>query len=146
MKTHHAVPQSLRYLPPFPDLPRAITLAAALAGSLAITAACGPFRREAGKPPALLYFKNESLDQADVFAVMQGGESVRIGTVFAGRTDTLVVPTGIATRGDNINVVARLLARSVAPQSGPIAIHPGDRLDVRLPIDAKLLVVLPAQP
>jgi hypothetical protein len=42
-----------------------------------------------------------------------------------------------------VNVVARLLARSARPSSGPIPMHPGDRLAVRLPIDEKMLVVLP---
>jgi hypothetical protein len=112
---------------------------------VAAAAACGPFRSRPDSERALLYFTNQSLDQADVFAVVPGSEAVRIGTVFAGRTDTLVVPPGIVNRGDNINVVARLLARSNAPQTGPITIRPGARWEVRLPLDAKLLVALPAQ-
>jgi thiamine-monophosphate kinase len=40
-------------------------------------------------------------------------------------------------------VIARVLAHSGAVASGPVPIHPGDRLSVRLPIDQKLLVVLP---
>jgi hypothetical protein len=95
------------------------------------------------KKPALLYFTNESLDQADVFAVTSSNQRTRIGTVFAGRTDTLTVPREIAARGDNVNIVARLLARSATPATGPVPIHPGDRLVVRLPSDQKLLVVLP---
>jgi hypothetical protein len=62
--------------------------------------------------------------------------------VAAGRTDTLTVPPEMSTRG-NVNVVARLLARSARPSSGPIPLHPGDRLAIRLPIDQKMLVVLP---
>jgi hypothetical protein len=108
-------------------------------------AACGPFRSRPASERALLYFTNESLDQADVFAVVPGSDAVRIGIVFAGRTDTLVVPPGVVNRGNTINVVARLLARSNAPQTGPIAIHPGARWEVRLPLDAKLLVALPAR-
>ena len=115
----------------------------AFAAMIATATACGPFRRGSGQPPALLYFTNESLDQADVYAVAPGGSPIRIGTVFGGRTDTLTVPTDIASRNDNVNLVARLLARSAAPSSGPIPIHPGDRLSVRLPIDQKMLVVLP---
>ena len=105
-------------------------------------AACAPFHKGKGQPPAYLYFTNESLDQADVYAVLPGDQPVRIGTVAAGRTDTLTVPPEMSSRG-NVNVVARLLARSARPSSGPIAIHPGDRLAVRLPIDQKMLVVLP---
>ena len=106
-------------------------------------AACGPFHKGSGPPPAYLFFTNESLDQADVYAVLPGNQPMRIGTVFAGRTDTLTVPPEIASRGQNINVVARLLAQSARPSSGPIPIHPGDRLAVRLPVDQKTLVVLP---
>jgi hypothetical protein len=105
-------------------------------------AACAPFQKGKGQPPAYLYFTNESLDQADVYAVLPGDQPVRIGTVAAGRTDTLTVPAEISSRG-NVNVVARLLARSARPSSGPIPLHPGDRLAVRLPIDQKMLVVLP---
>jgi hypothetical protein len=107
-------------------------------------AACGPFHRGAGPEPAVLYFTNQSTDQADVFAVFPGGQPIRIGTVFAGRTDTLKVPSEIASRGENVNVFVRLLARSARPSSGPIAIRPGDRLQVTLPIDQKMLVVLPS--
>jgi len=105
-------------------------------------AACAPFHKGKGQPPAYLYFTNESLDQADVYAVLPGDQPVRIGTVAAGRTDTLTVPPEISSRG-NVNVVARLLARSARPSSGPIPLHPGDRLAIRLPIDQKMLVVLP---
>ena len=115
----------------------------AAAATIAGAAACGPFRHQAAQAPALLYFTNESLDQADVFCVASNGQPIRIGTVMAGRTDTLTVPTDLAARGDNVNVVARLLARNVAPSSGPIPIHAGDRLQIRLPVDQKMLVVLP---
>jgi hypothetical protein len=126
------------------------TLAHRLSIIVAAVAACaaaasGPFHRGAGQPPAYLYFTNESLDQADVFAATPGGLPVRIGTVFAGRTDTLKVRADIASNGQNINIVARLLARSARPSRGPIPIRPGDRLVVRLPSDQKLLVVLPGQ-
>jgi hypothetical protein len=117
---------------------------AAFAATVGITAACAPFHRGASDQPAtLLYFTNESLDQADVFAVLPGNPPIRIGTVMAGQTDTLTVPRDLAARGQNVNVVARLLARSTRPSSGPLPIHPGDRLTVRLPVDEKLLVVLP---
>jgi len=120
---------------------RLIIFAAAALGA----AACGPFHKGSGLPPAYLFFTNESLDQADVYAVVSGNQPIRIGTVSAGRTDTLTVPSDISGRGENVNVVARLLARSAVPSSGPIPIHPGDRLTVRLPLDQKMLVVLPGQ-
>jgi len=108
-------------------------------------AACGPFHKNNGLPPAYLYFTNESLDQADVYAVLSGDQPIRIGTVASSRTDTLTVPPEVSSRGENVNVVARLLARSARPSSGPIPIHPGDRLVVRLPVDQKMLVVLPGE-
>lgn len=123
-----------------PGLQRAV-----IAAMMSAAVACGPFRRGSNdQPPAILYFTNESLDAADIFAVTAAGQRVRLGTVFAGRTDTLVVPRDIIT-GQNLNLFARVLARSVMPQSGPVAIHSGDTLQVRLPIDLKVLVVLPAQ-
>ena len=123
----------------FTNRVRLIVLTLVAAGGVA----CGPFHKGSGPPPAYLFFTNESLDQADVFAVLPGSQPMRIGTVFAGRTDTLTVPPEIASRGENINVFARLLAQSARPSSGPIPIHPGDRLAVRLPVDQKTLLVLP---
>jgi len=120
---------------------RLIIFAVAAVGA----AACGPFHKNNGLPPAYLYFTNESLDQADVYAVLSGDQPIRIGTVASGRTDTLTVPPEVSSRGENVNVVARLLARSARPSSGPIPIHPGDRLVVRLPVDQKMLVVLPGE-
>jgi hypothetical protein len=111
---------------------------------LAATAACGPLRRPAAQEQAILSFTNESLDQADVYAVA-GTQSVRIGTVHAGRTERLVVPPDIAFRGSNVNVVARLLAQSNRPQTGPITLRPGERLEIRLPMDQRALVVLPVR-
>src|SRR5688572_7181243 len=111
---------------------------------LAVTAACGPLRRPAAQEQAILSFTNESLDQADVYAVA-GTQAVRIGTVLAGRTERLVVPPDIAFRGSNVNVVVRLLAQSNRPQTGPLTLRPGERLEIRLPMDQRALVVLPVR-
>lgn len=88
-------------------------------------------------------FRNESLAQADVFVAASGSGARRIGTVFAGRTETLTIPREIAI-GGSITIVARLLARSRAPSTGSIAIAPGAHLSVRLPLDERTLYVLPA--
>lgn len=93
--------------------------------------------------PTTIEFHNESLAQADVFVAASGSGARRIGTVFAGRTETLTVPREIAIRG-SITVVARLLARSRTPSSGSLAIGPGAHLSVRLPLDERMLYVLPA--
>ena len=122
-----------------------IRLTLALCSSIAAVAACGPFHRGAGTQPAILVFTNESTDQADVFAVFPGNQPIRLGTVFAGRTDTLTVPPEVTGRGENVNVFARLLARSARPSSGPIPIRPGDQLRVTLPLDQKMLTVLPGR-
>jgi hypothetical protein len=89
-------------------------------------------------------FNNESLAQADVFVRAQGADTRRIGTVMAGRKEDLVVPREIVNAG-SITVFARLLARSGVPSTGPVAVGPGTHLSVRLPVDEKTLVVLPAQ-
>ena len=93
--------------------------------------------------PSTIEFKNESLAQADVFVSAASSGARRLGTVFAGRTETLTIPKDIAIRG-SINIVARLLARSRLPSTGSIAISPGTHLSVRLPLDEKALYVLPA--
>jgi len=93
--------------------------------------------------PSTIEFRNESLAQADVYVMASSVGARRIGTVFAGRTETLTIPRDLAVRG-SINVVARLLARSRTPSTGSIAISPGTRLSVRLPLDERSLYVLPA--
>ena len=109
-------------------------------------AACGPLRRGPAQPPATIIFTNESLDQAAVYVVAPGRDFRRIGTVFAGRTDTLRVPADLALRAGTLNIVARLLARPMLAQTGPVALRPGGQYRVRLPTDARLLSFLPAGP
>jgi hypothetical protein len=111
---------------------------------LVAATACAGTRRGPGPPPAVIYFTNESLDQATVYMVAPGADFRRIGTVFAGRTDTLRVPADLALRGGTVNIVARMLARSALPQTGPVFIQPGGQYQVRLPMDARLLSFLPA--
>jgi hypothetical protein len=116
------------------------------AALLTVLAACSRNRTgEATDPnaPAILVFTNESLAQADVFAIPSGSIARRLGTVMAGRTETLEVPPDIANRG-TVRIVARLLASNSTPSSGPITLSPGEKLQVRLPLDQKTLVVLPA--
>ena len=119
-----------------------------LATALALPAACSRNHPEQSEGslvgPATIVFVNESLNQADLFAVVPGVESRKLGTVMAGRTEELVVPADIVGHSGNLNLVARLLARNNTPSSGPVAFHAGDRLQVRLPIDGKTLFVAPA--
>lgn len=123
---------------------RAALRLSGLATLFALGAACGPFHMGSSER-ALLIFSNESLDQADVYASGSDGLPVRIGTVFSGRTDTLPVPATVLGQGGNVNISARLLAKSAVPQSGPVSMRAGDKFLVRLPSDEKMLVVLPAR-
>jgi hypothetical protein len=119
------------------------------ASLLAASSACGRFHHSETEPaepaqPAQIVFVNESLEQADVFAASQGGETIRMGTVQAGRTATLNVPAQFVSRA-TVNIVVRLLARSGTLRTGPIAINAGDRVQIRLPVNGNVLSVLPAQ-
>ena len=112
--------------------------------ALCVAGACGPLHR-GGPEPAYVIFTNQSLDQADVYAVSSSGAQTRIGTVMPGRTDTLRVRQG-AVGGDNqANIVARILARSRTPSSGLVTLSPGDRVQVTLSSDERILSVLPAR-
>ena len=104
---------------------------------------CGPRRRGPTQPPATIVFSNESLDQATVYVVAPGADFRRIGTVIPGRTEALTVPPEVAIRG-TVNIVARLLARSNVPQTGPVSLTPGERYTVRLQSDGRVLTFLPA--
>jgi hypothetical protein len=117
-----------------------LALALLLVGS---APACGKFRRGVNAAPAVLVFSNESLDQAAVFVVVPGLQAARIGTVMAGRTERLTVPPDLVARGGSLNIVARLLARSARPSTGPVSLYPGEEYQVTLPPDARVLVFLP---
>ena len=120
------------------DLRRAVMLVAVAASA----AACGPFRR-GGPPDAVVIFHNTSSDQADVYAIGSGGEPVRIGTVFAGRTENLTVPQGLVGGSDRVNIIARIFATPRTVASGPFTLAPGDTMSVTLSSDEKMLSVLP---
>ena len=117
-----------------------------IVGVLSISAACHNMSNNhsaAGELAAVVVFSNESLDQAAVYAVVPGGESIRIGTVMAGKIDTLTVPASIANSGRTVSIVARPLASSLVPSTGPVSIGPGDWISVRLQADNRNMVVLP---
>lgn len=91
--------------------------------------------------PTMVYFSNNSSEQAAVYAVA-GGEYRRIGTVFAGQLAKLRVPATMVAKG-SINIFARLLARNERPSSGSIAVRPGTSLEVTLMPDLRTMMVLP---
>jgi len=113
----------------------------------ATTSSCGHFGMGGpGENDALIIFRNESLDQADVYAVAPGSDMTRIGTVLPGHGDTLVVRSSVMGNGGGVNIVARILASTRTPSSGNIPLHGGDLYEVRLPADERTLVALPARP
>lgn len=107
-----------------------------------VQSGCRPLR-SGGSQRAEIVFANESFDQADVYASSDGGRPIRIGTVMSNRTETLVVPSALVGHGTNVNISARLLAKSRTAQSGYIRLSAGDRLQIRLPPDQRSLIVLP---
>lgn len=113
---------------------------------LVAVAACGHLGMGGpGAADALIVFHNESLDQADVFAVAPGSNFERIGTVLPGRADTLRVRSSLVATGSGINVMARLLARSNTPSTGNIPLHSGEMFDVTLNSDGRTLTALPSR-
>lgn len=122
---------------------RALGRSAVLLALVVLAVGCGPLRHGSAASRALLVFTNESLDQADVYAAGPDGNPIRIGTVLAGRTDTLVVPAAVTGQGGSVNIVARLLARSNTPRSGAFTLHEGEAMHVRLPPDERTLIVIP---
>jgi hypothetical protein len=123
---------------------RRLSLALAMT-FLASAAGCGHLMHNGSdEPPAQVIFVNQSLDQADVYVVGSAGDSQRIGTVFAGRTETLTIPNNVLARGGTVTIAARLLARTVVPRTGPISFSRGEQLQITLPSDERTLTVLPA--
>jgi hypothetical protein len=118
---------------------RRVVVLAVAAGA---AAACGPFRRS-GPPDPVVIFKNQSSDQADVYAIGSGGEPVRIGTVFAGRTENLRVPQSVLGGAQRVNLIARIFASPRVVSSGAFTLAPGDSMAVTLSSDEKILAVLP---
>lgn len=105
-------------------------------------AGCAPLQRPAGDHEATLIFQNESLSQATVFVMVAGMGTTRLGVVQAGDTDTLMVPANITRRSTSVNIVARLFASRLVPQTGPVAITAGDTFVVTLNTAQRLLSIM----
>jgi hypothetical protein len=109
--------------------------------------ACRPVRpSQLARNSATIVFANDSGEQAEVFASVTGTERVRLGTVMAGRSDQLRVPASLLNRGLNVTITVNLLARRATPQTPPVAIRSGDRIDVRLSTDGRTLLIVPPRP
>jgi hypothetical protein len=111
---------------------------------LALPAACARFHSsDLPGDESYISFVNQSLDQADVYAVVSGGDAVRVGTVLPGATTTLTVPGDLVARGP-LDIVARLVGSRRVPRTGPVSFSRGERLQVTLSVDETMLTVLPA--
>ncbi len=134
-------------LPARPLQRRALVRLALAAALLAPATACSVFRGRGGtpQPGARITFVNQTNDQANVFAVATSGESFRIGTVPAGRTETLTLPRSVLGSGPTVNIVARRLATARGVSSGPITVRPGDAFTVTFPASGNNLAVLPGR-
>jgi len=107
-------------------------------------AGCGPFRH--GSPPdAVVVFHNQSTDQADVYAIGSGGDPIRIGTVFGGRSETLRIPGSVTGGANRVNVIARIFPNGRVVGSGPFELGPGESMDLTLSGDEKVLAALPSR-
>ena len=118
----------------------------ALFAALVVAAACAarnPAADAVDAPNPVVVFNNQSLYQADVYAISSSGSQMRIGTVQPGRRERLRVSSAALGGDRQIVVAARLLARSRTPTSGRIGLLPGDTIEVVLTSDATSLTVLP---
>ena len=107
-------------------------------------AACGAARSgSSSSERTKIVFANESFVEATLYATIGSGRGYRLGTVLAGRTDTLAVPASVENRG-NVVFYADLLARSGSPRTSAVTLRPGEWLLVRLPSSLGSLQVLPA--
>ena len=107
-------------------------------------AACGPLHHM-GPPDAVIVFNNQSIEQADVYAVRSGSDRYRIGTVLAGRKESLRIPSSLTIGASGVSIVARLLGSSRMPTTGTLTLISGDTIEVTLPSDLTLLTVLPVR-
>lgn len=115
----------------------------ALAIALVASAGCGPFHRGADLE-GVVVFHNQSIDQADVYALSPGGDPMRIGTVFAGKTELLHVNQSITGGANRVNVIARIFPGGGVVSTGPFSLGPGESMDVTLSSDERVLSVLPS--
>ncbi|HEX8847924.1 MAG TPA: hypothetical protein VF761_00155 [Gemmatimonadaceae bacterium] len=116
--------------------------------ALAVAASgCGP-RHGTPRPVeyAIIVFANESLNQADVYAVGTAGDRVRLGSVFGGHTDSLRLDLHTISGSGTLTVYARVLATGRAPSSGQVLLHPGDFLRVTMPSSETVLNALVDRP
>ena len=112
--------------------------------SLVLAAGCGRLNMgNGGDDAAYVIFRNQSGDQAAVYAVGTSGSPIRIGTVMGLQTDTLRLPLSV-TQSGGVRIFADLLARGRTPSTGLVSLGPGEAIDVTLNSSFGALSVLPA--
>jgi hypothetical protein len=125
-------------------MPLAVRRSIAFVFAAALLPACGPLHH-GNVPDAVVVFHNQSTDQADVYALGSGGDPYRIGTVFAGRNETLRLPPSVTGGGNRVNVIARIFPSGRIVATGPFTVGPGESMDVTLGGDERILAVLPSR-
>jgi hypothetical protein len=91
---------------------------------------------------ATIAFNNESSNRAEVFVVERSGPMTRLGLVTAGRTEVMDIPPYVVARGASVVIGARVRIRSRLLTTGDLVIRPGEQLQVHLPADERMLVLL----
>lgn len=117
--------------------PRVLVMLAAVA-----LTACNPLHLGARERAAVV-FTNDSAEQADVFALLGSSETIRIGTVLGGRTETLYVPSSITDQGGQTRIIVRLFALNVQRATSVLTLRATDQVKVRLSADGRALIVTP---
>jgi hypothetical protein len=105
-------------------------------------AACNPLHLGSRERAAVI-FTNDSVQQVDVFALQGSSETIRLGTVLPGRTETLYVPSSVTDQGGQTRIIARLFASNVQRATSVLTLQATDQVKVRLSADARTLVVTP---
>ena len=127
------LPVHRRFAPP---------LFVAISMMLAITTSCRSAQR-ADDPTigATLVFVNQSLENAEVYAVTRGASQVRLGMVMQGERQTFEIPARLLRQGANLTIVARTSARARSISSGPVTATSGEAVHVTLPLGATHLII-----
>jgi hypothetical protein len=111
-------------------------------GLLLVAASCGPAVRRGPDPDAAtVIFINDTGEQANVFAVVPGSQPVKLGTIYALRTETFKVPGTVTGRPNGVHIVADMLARRGSRATDPISLPPGSSVQVRLDATFQLTVL-----
>jgi hypothetical protein len=105
----------------------------------------GRSRQATDNRGATVYFKNDSWDQVAVYAFTTGLSRTRIGTVMAGRADTLTIPSMMINAPGGVNISTVPLGKNEVSETGPLMFRVGEAVEISQPGNQQILVVLPAR-